>query len=460
MHDLHLFLNMHAGDIPGGVRALGVIEVLGFRLCERDVNAADCVDCLNQRMEIDADITVHIDLEVFPDLRGLHQRAAVAESMREPVPLSLISAPEYRNADRALEACKINLSVVFVQRQQNAAVSARIFRKVIGSVVRSDQQDVVNRIILENIAFRSLRVRLSEACQLLLDRIIDFLNFLVLRVSRYKRLDVLVAVRSIIFFLESRKLKVIYTVKRCCENRKDQKNNQQNPYRKLFAGQLLSGLLPVGQFITSRFYFWQFAAGRPDALRFAGTLRRVCRLFAGLCILRGFCLLPGIFRRGLRRSGRFRGSRSCSSGIRIRRLLLRLLFCPFPFVGRVELLYPCLISRIHRLPGIAFAASKVNQFHLDFFAASARGPSLLLGFSASFLSGHRIPDNAGCIRRIHYNIITNFLRYTVISADLQYLPQQFPRRSGFSAAPGTPRKVRYSQPRADRRCCSGRAAPS
>ncbi len=333
--------------------------------------------------------------------------------MREPVPLSLISAPEYRNADRALEACKINLSVVFVQRQQNAAVSARIFRKVIGSVVRSDQQDVVNRIILENIAFRSLRVRLSEACQLLLDRIIDFLNFLVLRVSRYKRLDILVAVRSIIFFLESRKLKVIYTVKRCCENRKDQKNNQQNPYRKLFAGQLLSGLLPVGQFIAGRFYFWQFAAGRPDALRFAGTLRRVCRLFAGLCILRGFCLLPGIFRRGLRRSGRFRGSRSCSSGIRIRRLLLRLLW-----------------------------------------------PSLLLGFSASFLSGHRIPDNAGCIRRIHYNIITNFLRYTVISADLQYLPQQFPRRSGFSAAPGTPRKVRYSQPRADRRCCSGRAAPS
>ena len=50
MHDLHLFLNMHAGDIAGGVRAFGVIEVLGFRLCERDVNAADCVDCLNQRM--------------------------------------------------------------------------------------------------------------------------------------------------------------------------------------------------------------------------------------------------------------------------------------------------------------------------------------------------------------------------------------------------------------------------
>ena len=99
--------------------------------------------------------------------------------MRQPVPLSLIGAPQDRNAGASLKGNEGNLAGALVQGEQDAGITARIRGEFLGAVIGADEQDVIDIVILEDLIVRCDGLTLSDAGELILHRLFRELQCLI-----------------------------------------------------------------------------------------------------------------------------------------------------------------------------------------------------------------------------------------------------------------------------------------
>ena len=99
------------GDLP--------VQGLGLHLGNIKVYAADGVHDLDEGVEIDADVVVHLHVEAVLD--GFHCQlcAAVAESVGDPVVLALVPIQQNRHTGAALNGNQFDGIVLDVQGAQN-----------------------------------------------------------------------------------------------------------------------------------------------------------------------------------------------------------------------------------------------------------------------------------------------------------------------------------------------------
>ena len=169
---LHLLLYVHALDVPFRVGSLRVIDVVCFRLGHVDIHPADGIHQLDERPDVDADVFCHVQLEALADLARHQRGAAVTEGMRQPVILSLILPVEDRHAACPLKAHQMNLFSLLIDGEKNTGVASRIFVKLLGAVITSDEKNVIDITVGENIALRLNCLCLRDVRCLLLERLV------------------------------------------------------------------------------------------------------------------------------------------------------------------------------------------------------------------------------------------------------------------------------------------------
>ena len=138
---------LHA--LQAGICVLGVlVQLVGLRLGQVDVHAADGVDAVLEHVEVHADVALHVQLEALAHRLHREGGAAVAEGVGDPV----VVAAGHRHADAALDAHQLHGVLLRVQAQHHDRVGAGVVAEGVRPLVGPQQQDVHHVFILVDLA--------------------------------------------------------------------------------------------------------------------------------------------------------------------------------------------------------------------------------------------------------------------------------------------------------------------
>ena len=113
-----------------------------LRAGERDVNAAEHIDDVLERREIDAHVALDVQIEAGLDFLDHQICSAVTEAVGQPVVLPFILAFENGNAHASLKADELRSAVLEVEAEDHYSVGSGRIREIVCTLVGTEQEDV------------------------------------------------------------------------------------------------------------------------------------------------------------------------------------------------------------------------------------------------------------------------------------------------------------------------------